>query len=75
MDRDAPVPGHPDLGLVIVFISSTTRKPGEPDHGGDPRRTLDERLARGDIDAAEYQRISDLIAHGGQAPASSGSGR
>jgi uncharacterized membrane protein len=66
-------------GILIwagyALISSTTRKPGEPDYGGDPRRILDERLARGEIDAAEYQRLSDLIAHGGQAPAGSGSGR
>ena len=40
-----------------------------------PRRILDERLARGEINTAEYQRLSDLIAHGGQAPSGSGSGR
>jgi len=67
------------LGVLIwagyVLITSTTRKPGEPDHGGDPRRILDERLARGEIGTAEYQRLRDLIAHGGQAPTDSGSGR
>ena len=67
------------LGVLIwagyALISSTTRKPGEPDHGRDPRRILDERLARGEIDAAEYQRLRDLIAHGGQAPTGPGSGR
>ena len=67
------------LGVLIwagyALIGSTTRKPGEPDHGGDLRRILDERLARGEIDTAEYQRLSDLIAHGGQAPTGSGSGR
>jgi uncharacterized membrane protein len=67
------------LGVLIwagyALITSVTRKPGEPDHGGDPRRILDERLARGQIGTAEYQRLSDLIAHGGQAPTGSGSGR
>ena len=63
-------------GQEYYFCSSSaTRKPGEPDHGGDPRRILDERLARGEINTAEYQRLSDLIAHGGQAPSGSGSGR
>jgi uncharacterized membrane protein len=67
------------LGVLIwagyALITSATRKPGEPDHGGDPRRILDERLARGEIGTAEYQRLRDLIAHGGQAPTDSGSGR
>jgi uncharacterized membrane protein len=30
--------------------------------GADPRGVLDERLARGEIDAAEYQRLQGLIA-------------
>ena len=67
------------LGVLIwagyALITSATRKPGGLDHDGDPRRILDERLARGQIDTAEYQRLSDLIAHGGQAPTGSGSGR
>ena len=67
------------LGVLIwvgyALISSATHKPGESDHGGEPRRILDQRLARGEIDAAEFQRLSDLIAHGGQVPAGSGSGR
>jgi uncharacterized membrane protein len=44
--------------------------------GADARRVLDERLARGDIDAAEYQKLRGLIAAGDdQAPAGAASGR
>jgi uncharacterized membrane protein len=32
--------------------------------GADARGVLDERLARGEIDAAEYQRLRGLIAAG-----------
>jgi uncharacterized membrane protein len=45
-------------------------------NGADARGVLDERLARGDIDAAEYQRLRGLIAAGDdQAPAGSASRR
>jgi len=38
-------------------------------NGADARWVLDERLARGDIDAAEYQKLRSLIAAGDdQAP-------
>jgi uncharacterized membrane protein len=44
--------------------------------GADARGVLDERLARGDINAAEYQKLRDLIASGDdQAPAGAASGR
>jgi uncharacterized membrane protein len=44
--------------------------------GVDARGVLDERLARGDIDAAEYQQLRDLIAAGDdQAPTGAASGR
>jgi uncharacterized membrane protein len=44
--------------------------------GTDARGVLDERLARGDIDTAEYQKLRDLIAAGDdQAPAGAASGR
>ena len=54
------------LGLVIWVIyalaTSATRKPdaGHPRAGA--RWILDERLARGEIDAAEHQRLRELIA-------------
>jgi uncharacterized membrane protein len=44
--------------------------------GADARGVLDERLARGEINAAEYQRLRGLIAAGDdQAPADSASRR
>ena len=44
--------------------------------GADAREILDERLARGEIDATEYQRLRGLIAVGDdQAPAASASRR
>jgi putative membrane protein len=45
---------------IYVLIRGTTRKPGA-EHGDEVRRILDERLARGEIDAAEYQRLCDVI--------------
>jgi len=43
-------------------------------NGADARGILDERLARGEIDAAEYQRLRGLIAAGeDHAPAGSAS--
>jgi putative membrane protein len=52
-------------GLLIwggyALIASVTRKPADKEHGGDPRRILDQRLARGEIDAEQYQRLRDLL--------------
>lgn len=55
-------------GLVIwglwYFLTSLGRRPEPPSFGGepaDPKRILDERLARGEIDTDEYQRLLDLI--------------
>lgn len=52
-------------GLLIwgvwALITSATRKPRSSDDGGDARRILDQRLARGEIDAEEYQRLTNLI--------------
>jgi putative membrane protein len=67
-------------GLLIwgayALITNATRKPRDSDHGGDPVRILDQRLARGEIDAAEYQRLRDLITTGDhQTPAGTGSTR
>ena len=45
-------------------------------NGADARGVLDERLARGEIDAAEYRRLRGLIAAGDdQAPAGAASAR
>jgi putative membrane protein len=52
-------------GLLIagayVLITSATRKPADKEQGSDPRRILDQRLARGEIDAEQYQRLRDLL--------------
>jgi putative membrane protein len=52
-------------GLVIwavhALFAGAARRPGRDPRGSDPRRILDERLARGEIDTAEYQRLRDLI--------------
>ena len=65
------------IWLVYTLITAATRRPGAPEHGGgDARRILDERLARGEIDTEEYQRLRDIIDGGaGRSPAGSGSGR
>jgi len=48
----------------------------ERPNGADERGVVDERLARGEIDAAEYKRLRSLIAAGeDQAPAGSASRR
>lgn len=66
---------HESLGIWAAYalITSTTRRPGS-DRGIAARSVLDQRLARGEIDAAEYQRLRGLIASGDhQAPAGTGS--
>jgi putative membrane protein len=55
-------------GLVIwavyALVRSISRRLGGDHQGPDPRQILDQRLARGDIDTAEYQRLRDLISTG-----------
>jgi len=41
------------LGALIVVAIVRLTRPADP--RGDPRRILDERLARGEIDGAEYE--------------------
>lgn len=58
------------LGMIVLWglliwgayalITNLTRKPGAPD-SDDALRILDQRLARGEIDGDEYQRLRDLI--------------
>ena len=67
-------------GLLIwgayALITNATRKPRDTDDGSDAVRILDQRLARGEIDAAEYQRLRDLITTGDhRTPAGTGSTR
>jgi len=51
-------------GLVIwavyALVAGATRRPRGEHRGSDVRRILNERLARGEIDTAEYQRLRDL---------------
>jgi putative membrane protein len=58
------------LGVLIwpvyALVTSATRRPGSNQRGPDASRILDERLARGEIDTAEYQRLRDLITAGHQ---------
>jgi len=64
------------IWAVYAVITNLTRKPGPNDGGNDARRILDQRLASGEIDAAEFQRLRDLITTGDhQTPAGTGSPR
>jgi uncharacterized membrane protein len=74
------------LGVLIWIGYTLMTRQHRPRHGGqggyghrsgtDARGILDERLARGDIDAAEYHRLRGLIAAGDdQAPAGAASRR
>jgi uncharacterized membrane protein len=63
---------------VLIWIGCTlmTRQHQQHRSGADTHGVLDERLARGDIDAAEYQKLRGLIAaDDDQAPAGAASGR
>jgi putative membrane protein len=68
------------LGLLIWAVCavgrSASRRRGDApgaDASG-PRRILDERLARGEIDAEEYTRLREALASGSpQRPADAGS--
>jgi putative membrane protein len=69
------------IWAVYALIINTTRRPDAQvrggEHSGDnAQRILDERLARGEIDADEYRRLRDVLASGDdRSPAGSGSGR
>jgi putative membrane protein len=69
------------IWAIYYLVTGATRRPGpgtgdgEP-RGGDARRILDARLASGEIDADEYQRLRDVLASGeSRSPAGSRSGR
>jgi putative membrane protein len=53
------------LGLLVwgiyALARSIARRPENEEHGSDAGRILDERLARGEIDADEYRRLRDLM--------------
>jgi putative membrane protein len=72
-------------GLVIwavwYFVTGQNRRPDQDSKSpGDARRILDERLARGEIDAEEYRRLRDMIggysgSRDGQPPVGAGGQR
>jgi len=67
-------------GLLIwagYALITAARKPSQDRGDGDgARRILDERLARGEIDEAEYRRLRDLIGSRDQhEPAGTGTAR
>jgi len=66
------------IWAAYALITSTTGRPGpDPDpQPGNAARILDERLARGEIDAEEYRRLRDLITPGSQdSPTGAGGAR
>jgi putative membrane protein len=54
------------IWAVYALITAATRKPPRDEDGGEARRILDRRLARGEIDEAEYRRLCDLLSPGHQ---------
>ena len=62
------------IWAVYALVAGTGRWTGTGHGGGGPRQILDERLARGEIDADEYRRLRDLLATGStREPGSAGS--
>jgi putative membrane protein len=54
--------------IVYTFITSGPPRTRTRDDGADARQILDQRLARGEIDAEEYRRLRDLIDSDGRRP-------
>ena len=52
------------LWALWYFLSAVLhrRPPNDGERPDDPKRILDERLARGEIDADEYRHLRDLMA-------------
>jgi putative membrane protein len=64
------------IWAIYALFAGNTRRPSDEHRSADARKILDERLARGEIDTAEYQRLRDLIgADHRRAPADAGSMR
>jgi putative membrane protein len=70
------------IWAIYALVTHVSRRPDQAGPGdrqsqpGDARRILDERLARGEIDTEEYQRLRDVLdGRTGRSTAGSGSGR
>jgi putative membrane protein len=58
---------------IYVLITTAVRRQPDAGHGDGARQILDQRLARGEIDPEEYQRLRDLMSAGpGSAPERAG---
>ena len=60
---------------AIYSLIGTSRRPENTHRCDEARHTLDQRLARGEIDAEEYRQRLDLIVHGAAAPVGAGDRR
>lgn len=47
--------------IYALVTNATGRATDDARRGADPRHILDQRLAKGEIDAEDYQRLCDLI--------------
>ena len=60
------------IWAVYALVTSATRRPDHDHRGDEARRILDQRLARGEIDADEYQRLRALLAEDERTSAGTG---
>lgn len=49
------------IWAVWAFATSMTRRPEGGPRAEDPKRILDERLARGEVDSDEYRHLRHLM--------------
>jgi putative membrane protein len=52
------------IWAIYALVTGITRRPGQAapaSRPGDARSILDERLARGEIDAGEYRRLREVL--------------
>ncbi|HEY7260140.1 MAG TPA: hypothetical protein VH589_01490 [Trebonia sp.] len=66
------------IWAIYALVTGITRRPDQPDldkqrRSGEARHILDERLARGEIDTGEYQRLRDML-EGGTSRSTTGPG-
>ncbi len=63
------------IWLVYYFVISAIRDSRGHDHGDPAKRILDQRLAKGEIDVEEYQRLREAISGGDRTSMGAGAGR